>query len=104
MKLTKTTRDFERIQFEDHYGESCSIQYSSLATANAIWFGLDSVTPKVMASSLRPDLTGWVTLPLPEGTMLSARMHLTRDQVAELLPILQYFAETGNLPEIKDKE
>ena len=40
---------------------------------------------------------GWVKVPLPEGTLLSGRMHLTQYQVIELLPILQRFADTGSI-------
>jgi hypothetical protein len=43
------------------------------------------------------DTTGWVPYPVPEDVLLSTRMHLTRDEVAELLPILKRFVETGEL-------
>ena len=68
-----TQRGFTVFSFKDRYDEPCSIQKSSLATEDAIWFGLDKD---------------------------NQRMHLTQDQVKSLLPILQTFAETGELPEI----
>ena len=66
----KTLRGFERGEFVDRYGVKCSIQKSSLATGDCIWLGTDF-----------------------------KRMHLTRDQVKELLSVLQCFVETGNLPD-----
>ena len=104
LKFEKTSRGFPRVQFKDRYGSECSIQESSLATEAAIWFGPDEAGPKIMASEARRlgidtggDTTGWVEYPVPKGVMLTTRMHLTRDQVGVLLPVLQRFAETGEL-------
>jgi len=68
MEVTKTSRGFSVIEFKDRYGVECTIQKSSLATEEAIWFGYKN-----------------------------NRMHLTQDQVKELLPILQRFVETGEI-------
>lgn len=65
----KTDRGFTRGEFKDRYGEPCSIQKSSFAVDDAIWLGRDSLY----------------------------RMHLTRDMVAALLPVLKLFVETGKL-------
>lgn len=73
-----THRGFQRIDFIDRHGNSCSIQESSLASEDAIWFGVDE------------DFEG------RECT----RMHLTQEQVKELLPILQMFVETGQIQTI----
>lgn len=64
-----TDRGFERGEFDDRYGEKCSIQKSSLAHEDAIWLGRNSLY----------------------------RMHLTQDMVAALLPSLNLFVETGEL-------
>lgn len=53
-------------------GAECSIQASSIATEDAIWFGV-----------------------------VNNRMHLTRERVAELLPVLQHFVSTGDLPDLE---
>ena len=66
----KTQRGFPYIKFNDWYGHECSIQISSIADDRCIWFGAHP-----------------------------ARMHLSMDQVKELLPILQRFAETGEITE-----
>jgi len=71
MTITRyvTQRGFAKIDFTDSYDEKCSIQKSSSATKNAIWFGQDG----------------------------AKRMHLTQEQVEELLPILTNFAKTGEI-------
>lgn len=95
MKLTRTTRGFQRAEFTDRYGASYSIQESSLATEACIWLGVNE--PEV--KRLIPD-QGWKDIELPEGTVKFGRMHLTQDMVAELLPLLQRFVETGRLDEM----
>ena len=68
-KIVETTeRGFAIINFEDRYDFKCSLQKSSLATEDCIWFGVDG-----------------------------NRMHLTPDMVTMLLPHLKRFARTGDL-------
>lgn len=107
MRVKITERGFARAEFKDQYGEECSIQESSLATASCIWLGVNEVTPRIMASHAiamgRADIangetTGWVDWPVPDGALKSGRMHLTQAQVRALLPLLTHFAETGQLP------
>lgn len=92
MNLTTTERG-TIIQFTDRYGVDCSLQKSSLATENAIWFGCDDANPRIMISG-----QGWVKHPMPSGYIADTRMHLTQDQMRELLPFLKHFADTGELP------
>lgn len=94
-----TNRGFGNIEFKDRYGAECSIQKSSLAEEDAIWFGVNYADPKIMASQTKEGGTGWVAYDIPKDVLLTTRMHLTQDQVKELLPILQTFAETGELPD-----
>lgn len=35
--------------------------------------------------------------PMPKNWSANSRMHLNREQIAELLPILQKFVETGEI-------
>jgi hypothetical protein len=70
MKLKRSDRHFGRIDFEDFYGKECTLQESSLADEQAIWFGVNGK---------------------------GKRMHLTIDQVRELLPFLQRFVTTGGI-------
>ena len=39
--IETTPRNFGIVNFNDIYGNSCSIQESSLATDNALWIGVD---------------------------------------------------------------
>lgn len=92
IKKTKTNRGFSSIEFEDIYNSKCSIQKSSLATEEAIWFGIDDADPKI----LKPG-SGWQSFEIPKEVLLTTRMHLTQKQVKKLLPILTKFGETGNI-------
>jgi hypothetical protein len=94
---SKTERGFGIIEFSDRYGEKCSIQKSSLATENAIWFGITNAEPKILASKIQPNGTGWTNYPIHPDVFINTRMHLTQEQVKQLLPYLIHFAETGEL-------
>lgn len=104
IKRATTERGFSCICFRDRYDQPSIIQKSSLATEAAIWFGVVDADPQVMAAdawkvgiNTEKDC-GWVPYDLiPPEVLLSTRMHLTQDQVKELLPILTHFAETGEL-------
>jgi hypothetical protein len=76
MQIEHTPRGFSISEFTDRYGCKCSIQKSSLATEDCIWLGVD------------------VNI---KGKEVYTRMHLTQKMVADLLPILQKFVETGDL-------
>jgi hypothetical protein len=91
VEKTITDRGFGIIEFTDIYGKECSIQKSSLARADAIWFGISKVKAEIMTSK------GWENYEIPESVCISTRMHLTREAVAELLPILTKFVETGEI-------
>lgn len=103
MQQSKTERGFDFYEFNDRYGAKCSLQKSSLATEDAIWFGVNDADPKIMCSDgLRLGLTsevknGWMEYEIPKEVEMTTRMHLTRKQVKELIPILQKFAKTGNI-------
>ena len=105
MNDSKTQRGFEITEFEDTYGAKCSLQMSSSAMEEKIWFGVNDADPKIMVSKakehgLEPQgENGWMTYPVPEDVLLNTRMHLNREQVSELLPYLKRFAETGYLHE-----
>ena len=103
MELSKTERGFAIGEFTDRYGAKCSLQKSSLATEDAIWFGVDDANPQIMASDAKrlgiatDANNGWVKFEIPKEVLLSTRMHLTQEMVQQLLPTLQKFAETGEL-------
>lgn len=107
IKLKKTSRGFSIGKFIDRYDNECSIQKSSLAFEECIWLGLDNANPQIMSrDAIRMGLrkqtfdendNGWVKYEIPKEVSLNTRMHLTRKQVKELLPLLQKFVETGEL-------
>ena len=80
IEFRRTGRGFLRGVFADRYGAACSIQKSSLATEDCIWLGCDH------------EATDPTT-----GERIGARMHLTREMAADLLPHLLRFIETGDL-------
>lgn len=83
-------------EFKDQYGLKCTLQKSSLATADCIWLGVHEVDAKIFNGIGFGG--GWQPFPIPSNVQLSTRMHLTRKMVADLLPALQHFVETGDLP------
>lgn len=103
MDKKKTNRGFSLINFIDRYGKECSLQKSSLAFEDCVWFGIDDPDPKIMASRAgahglyTKENCGWIPYPVPSEVSLSTRMHLTRKQVFSLLPHLIKFIITGNI-------
>lgn len=97
--MSKTSRGFDRMEFSDRNGVSCSLQKSSLASEDCIWIGANEIGLKRFA----PGAGGWTDVPLeqdaPYGVVhiANTRMHLSREQVADLLPYLQRFVDTGEL-------
>ena len=72
-------RGFLEGSFIDRYGAECSIQKSSLAFEDCIWLGCNHETVD------------------PQGRPCGARMHLTREMVSDIIPLLERFVETGEL-------
>ncbi len=71
-----TERGSSIVQFKDDYDNPCSAQESMVDDD-------DTNTPKLWLG--RDDVGG--------------RMHLTRAQVAEILPVLMHYVEHGELPQ-----
>ena len=110
--ISTTVAGFAFAKFTDRYGAQCSIQKSSLAFEDCIWLGIDSPEALIMSIDcpgdsltlkLEPNegstaTTGWKRFVFPAGVLLSGRMHLTREMAADLIPLLQHFVDTGDLP------
>jgi len=94
--MEKTNRGFGIKKFKDLYGEECSLQESSLATDDAIWLGVHDPELVVFEDE---NMGKYITTPMPKTFSVHCRMHLNKEQVAELIPILQNFVETGFLKE-----
>jgi hypothetical protein len=105
MEDNKTHRGFEIAEFKDTFGSNCSLQMSSSALEDKIWFGVDDADPMILVSKAKENGiepsgdNGWMRYPIPSDVLLSTRMHLNRKQVEEILPYLKRFVETGNLHE-----
>ncbi len=92
MKKEYTCRGFSYIGFKDVNNVSCSLQKSSVATEDLIWLGCNKAEPKTLIRN-----KGWVPITIPKEYVANTRMHLSREQVAKLLPNLVKFVETGEL-------
>lgn len=93
MKLEQTNRGFDILKFNDSYNVECSLQKSSSALEDKIWFGCNS--PNIKVFNKEKGL--FESFQTDEDLLVTTRMHLTREQVKELLPYLQKFVETGEL-------
>lgn len=91
--MSENPHGFAVGEFLDFYDTLCSIQKSSLADEDCIWLGVNEPNAKILPG----DGTGWHDYPLPPNVTCTTRMHLNREQVAALLPILQRFVETGEV-------
>lgn len=105
MKIEKTGRGFPIIKFDDFYNHRCSLQLSSIVEPECIWLGVNNADPRILASQAAShgmhteESVGWVPYPVPDAVSMSTRMHLTREQVAELIPHLQRFVDSGDFHE-----
>jgi hypothetical protein len=97
IEITETQRGFAVAEFTDEYGHKCSIQKSSLVEPQCIWLGVDDPNPQILARDTPQGGNGWVPFHIPKEVSLTTRMHLSQEQVAALLPLLQRFVETGEL-------
>lgn len=92
MEITNTNRGFGRFDFIDSNGVACSLQESSSADEDKIWLGCNDADPREHVPG-----QGWQPISMPKEYVANTRMHLTKEQVRELLPYLQRFVETGAL-------
>ena len=91
-----TNRGFKLIQFKDDYDELCDIQESSSIEPH-IWFGTHSPNPKILASKVIQNGTGWVDYEIQEDVLISHRMHLNRKQCISLALKLMKFGMFNKL-------
>lgn len=85
------------LSFYDHHGHECSLQISTVSEEEAIWLGCND-----LGLSRYVPGSGWQKMDVPGSDVKgNTRMHLTRDQVSALLPILSKFANEGLLVDKK---
>lgn len=92
--MEKTSRGFSYLEFTDSNGLKCSLQKSSAAMQDKIWLGIDKPKLTVFENA---SCGKYIIADMPEQFQVNSRMHLTQEQVAELLPHLQRFVETGEI-------
>jgi hypothetical protein len=104
MQIKKNEVGITYGEFQDSSGHTCSIQESSKASEPCIWLGVNDAAPTLMCRDaaligMTPETdVGTMPYPIPEEVNLHTRMELSQEQVRDLLPALQHFAETGELP------
>jgi hypothetical protein len=105
--IQPTERGFQRGKFTDAYGHTCSIQESSRIADETegayLWLGVENLDGEFQYLSKRGLSSGWQKAKLQDmypdcDIVVPDRMHLSQSQVKELLPLLQHFAEHGELP------
>lgn len=89
--IEKTNRGFDILKFKDSYNVECSLQKSSSAMEDKIWFGCNDPNLQVSENGK------FVPFITDKELFSTTRMHLTQDHVKKLLPHLIKFAETGEL-------
>ena len=94
MEIKKTNRNFDITSFKDVYGQECSMQKSSVATDDYVWLGVSKPKLTVFKDNNKGQ---YLVCDMPDNFDVSSRMHLSREQVANLLPHLKKFVETGEI-------
>lgn len=97
MRKSRTPRGFDVVTFKDRNNVECSIQISSVATEECIWFGCDDADPKIFVPFTDKPWRKLEKPPEAEEWIFNTRMHLNREQVAKLIPLLQKFVDTGSI-------
>lgn len=93
MKTDNTIRGFKRVTFIDSYNHVCSIQESS-SFVDSIWLGIDNPELTVFENN---DKGKYITTCLPPNWSVNSRMHLDKEQVSALIPLLQNFVDKGGI-------
>jgi len=91
-----TARGFSYYTFSNSNGDECILQKSS-AVGDFIFLGAKKLKVQHFKAG-----QGWNTVVYPESTIEehyvgNEKMHLNRQQVAELIPLLQKFVDTGEI-------
>lgn len=97
MKINKTDRGFERIDFVDGDGADCSLQQSSKAIystpgTGAIWFGVGEhrmhITYEQMKKEIMPHLSNWVK----SGSFMETNHTNDKDKTTLRQDLIDYYA------------
>lgn len=110
LMTSKATRSGEQLMFfqEGHHANPHQVPENEkvrmmIVGSGRKQYGLNVAEPQIMArDAIRLGIdtdkeVGWIKYSIPKEVSITTRMHLSREQVKELLPILQKFAETGEI-------
>jgi hypothetical protein len=102
MELKHTGRGFAYYEFTEVNGDVCNIQKSSSTMQDCIWLGSKNIGLKGFIPHGNPSWRDVTDDQIKEkfgfqDIIANNRMHLSREQVAALLPILQKFVDTGEI-------
>ena len=64
MEKSTTARGFSITEFSDQYGEKCSLQKSSLATEDCVWFGIDEPKVQALAKEMHTERADELSIPV----------------------------------------
>lgn len=95
-KETIDARGFKVIEFKDIYENELSIQESP-NDKNSLLLNINDNNPSIMKSDPIDNTEEWIDYSIPEDTYVNIRIHLSKEQIKELIPILQRFVDTGEL-------
>lgn len=95
MEMRSELKDdfFIRYLFKDSYKHNCVLEDFPYHVEELISLGI--LDPKLKKLN---DKGNWEEVKLPEGTSIFTRLTLSREQVSELLPLLEAFVNDGKLP------
>ena len=102
MNKKQTPRGFAYYEFTEANGDACNIQKSSSAIQDCIWLGSKNIGLKGFIPYGKPSWRDVTDDQIKEkfgfqDIIANNRMHLSREQVADILPILQKFVDTGEI-------
>jgi hypothetical protein len=100
IELEETCRGFAFGIFKDNKGVECSIQDSSLATEEAIWFGVRNANPRKLINNVFQTVNYLIdqdeisSFDLYRDVLFNTRMHLTTKHVKTLIRNFEKFLTT----------
>jgi len=113
LKMDKTSRGFRLGEFPDLDGNKCSIQDSSLATAAAIWFGVNDANPRCSNKVSPKKQQAWIEWhraheefqakkenPHWHSVLVHTRVHLDQEQAAIILELFETFLKCGSVEKL----
>ena len=113
MIFSNNDSGFPTALFKDAYDKKCSIQCSSAIDdtdygfehpgSSFLWVGILDAEPQILCKDAKKiglptqSDVGWQPYNIPENILLTTRMHLNREQIKDIINVLQEWLDTGIL-------